>query len=630
MPQQNRQLAAILFTDIVGYTAMMQKDEGHAVEIMKHYISVLPKAVSDYSGKILNDYGDGNLCSFTSATQAIKCAIEIQQQLQTSPLVPLRVGMHVGELFFENEKVMGDGVNVASRIQSLGQANSILFSKEVFDKIKNQPEFKTISLGKFEFKNVDDPMEVFALANDGLKVPKREEMSGKLKEKPNRRKWLVAALIAGLALISFFVYKATRTIGFTGSEKSIAVLPFENIGSDKSEEYISDGITQDIINNLSKISSLQKVIGWISVKSLKRSTKTVKDIANELDVAAILSGTIVKQGTKTRIIAELTEAGTSKRLWGDDFEYSGSDLLTIQSKVAIEIVNALKANLTPEEKKGLSKNYTENVEAYKLYRWGRSFWDQRSKASYDSAEVNYRKAIDLDPEYALAYAGLADCYTFNQKGLSQPEAISIARDFANHALKIDSTLIEAKTTIAFIQSHYDFEWKKSAVLFKKIISEDPNYAIAHLYYGNVLENIGNIDEGLNETKKALSLDPLSAVSNYVLGRNYFLARRYDSAIAQLKKALTLNPKFINSFVPLGEAYLQKKLYPKAVDAFAKLPPIPFDQGNNGLLMLCYCYAVAGDKKKATDLFEKVSPEDRIRCPYFTSFVYMALAILPMH
>ena len=175
MEQQNRQLAAILFTDIVGYTAMMQKDEQNALAVTRHYIAVLKQSSEAFHGRILNDYGDGSLCCFPSATEAVKAAVQIQQQLQQEPKVPLRIGIHVGELFFEENKVMGDSVNVASRIQSLGCANSILFSKEVFDKLKNQPEYRSVSLGKFEFKNVDEPLEIFALANEGVIVPRKED-----------------------------------------------------------------------------------------------------------------------------------------------------------------------------------------------------------------------------------------------------------------------------------------------------------------------------------------------------------------------------------------------------------------------------------------------------------------------
>lgn len=610
--EPTRRLAAILFTDIVGSTAMMQKDEQTAVAVNKHYVDVLKEIVPSHNGEILNDYGDGSLCIFSSATEAMRCAVMIQQRLQSEPKVPLRLGLHIGEIFFENDKVFGDGVNVTSRVQSLGIANSILFSSEICSKIKNQKEFKSVSLGKFYFKNVDEPIEIFALANEGLTVPKKEELSGKLKEiekKPTAKKWIITALAVALLTVSYFVYQVFfHTAGFSG-EKTVAVLPFENTGSPDSEEYISDGITQDVINNLSKISSFQKVIGWFSVKSFRNTTKSLKEIADELGVAAILSGTIQKSEGKVHIIAELIEAGTNKRLWGDDFEYDNKDILSIQAEIAGEIVTALKINVTPEEKKSLSKQYTENIEAYKYYRKARAFWDGRNAAGYDSAEANYKKALELDPDYAIAYAGLADCYTYNQQGISHTEAIQIARDYTNKALMLDSNLTEALTTKAFIQSHYDYDWKGAKLAFEKIIRDNPNYPVAHLYYGNVLVFTGNMEAGIKETKKALALDPLSSVINMVLGRDYYLSRSYDQAISQIQKTIALNPEFLSAYVVLGNSFLQKKMYSEAIDAFSKLPSGMFDVGTNGTILLSYAYAFSGDKRRAKEEFGKMSKEE---------------------
>ena len=185
---QQRRLAAILFTDIVGYTSMMQQNESKALAIIKQHVAVLRNTVQLHAGEVLNDYGDSSLCIFSSATEAVQCAMEIQQQLQTEPIVPLRIGLHIGEIFFEDGKLFGDGVNLASRIQSLGQANTILFSEEIKDKIKNSSKFKTVSLGLFEFKNIEKPVEVFALANEGLYIPARQTMDGKLKKKKSN--WL--------------------------------------------------------------------------------------------------------------------------------------------------------------------------------------------------------------------------------------------------------------------------------------------------------------------------------------------------------------------------------------------------------------------------------------------------------
>ena len=624
--QSTRRLAAILFTDIVGSTSMMQKDEQHALSVNKRYVQVLKQSILSRGGEILNDYGDGSLCCFSSAKDAILSAIEMQQQFQLEPRVPLRIGLHVGEIFFEDGKVFGDGVNIASRIQSLGIANSILFSSEINSKIKNQPEFKSVLIGKFNFKNVDELIEVFALNNQGLSVPKKEELIGKLREnkKSNLNRVLVSLSAIILLLSVFFIYKNFWIAKENLVVKTIAVLPFENVGTDNNEEYISDGITQDVISKLSKISSLEKVIAWFSVKRFRNTKRKVKEIAEELGVAAILTGTIESHATNIHIITELIDVQTNKRLWGEDYNYNSKAILSIQSNLTDQIANALRVHLTSEEKRAFTKQNTENIDAYKFYRKGRSFWDQRTQESYDSAEANYKKAIDLDPDFALAYSGLADCYTFNQKGMSQADAIPIARTYANKALSLDSTLTEAQTTLAFIQSHYDFDWVGGIALFKKIINKNPNYPIAHLYYGNILLYTGKPDEGLIETKKALSLDPLSAVINYALGRYYFYSRKYDSAIIQLQKNLTLNPKFRNSNVILGWAYIQKKQYSKALDAFSTLPKVPFDLGCNGSLFLSCTFACSGNFDTAKTLLSKIPQRDFLQSPYYGAQVYISL------
>ncbi|HEY4874007.1 MAG TPA: adenylate/guanylate cyclase domain-containing protein, partial [Puia sp.] len=630
MQEQRRQLAAILFTDIVGYTALMQQNESDAVSIVKHYISVLQKALSDHNGKMLNDYGDGSLCSFSSATQALQCAIEIQQQLQNDPAVPLRIGLHVGEIFFEGEKVLGDGVNVASRIQSLGQANTILFSKEIFDKIKNQPEFKSVCLGKFEFKNVDDPVEVFALANKGLIIPKKENMSGKLKENKKgsgKKKWAFAfGSIIALVVIFFAYQKFTVKTEFTGDEKSIAVLPFENSGRTDSDEYISDGITQDIINNLSKISSLQKVIAWFSVKGFKKTTKSAKEIADELGVAAILTGTIQKVEGKIHIIAELIEVSTNKILWTEDYNYDSKDILSIQSGVALKIVNALDANLTAIERKNISKLYTENVEAYKYYKKGRWFWEKRSSEAQDSAEVYYNKAKDLDPDYALAYSGLADIYTINTKGLSPVEAIPLAKQNVAKALQLDSNLSEALTTSGLINCIFDYNWANAKTLFEKAILSNPNNSFAHLYYGNLLQWVyGNTEEGINEVKKGFSLNPLSSTLNYGLGRNYYLAKNYDSAYVYLKKSYIMDPQFKATIPFYALVLTHRKDFTEALNVLNADP-----EGGMNLMMdirgpsLSNLYAAMGDKVRANAELEKSLKENPNQSPYHFARGFIAI------
>jgi adenylate cyclase len=257
---QTRQLAAIMFTDIVGYTAMMQTDEQKAVAVIKHYNTTLEKLVNQFNGQVLNYYGDGSLCIFQSATDAANCSLAVQTDLKKEPVVPLRIGLHIGEVFFEDAKALGDGVNVASRVQSLGQANTILISEEFHNKIKNNTSITTASLGHFNFKNVDRPMEVFALANEGLSVPQRKSLEGKLKEKKTFKRNIIAIVsIIALLAAGFFIYKnfIAKNSSAGPKDKSIAVLPFTDMSPAKDQEYFSDGLSEELITALAKIPELK-------------------------------------------------------------------------------------------------------------------------------------------------------------------------------------------------------------------------------------------------------------------------------------------------------------------------------------------------------------------------------------
>jgi TolB-like protein/class 3 adenylate cyclase/cytochrome c-type biogenesis protein CcmH/NrfG len=627
MQSQHRHLAAILFTDIVGYTAMMQQDEQNAVSITKRYTSVLKQLVPLHGGEILNDYGDGCLCSFSSATEAVRCAIQIQKQLRDEPKVPLRIGLHIGEVLLEDGKIFGDGVNVASRIQSLAQGNSILFSKEIFDKIKNQPDFKSISLGSFEFKSVDEPMEVFALANDGLTVPRKEDLIGKLKEvkkKSGRGKWIIISSALVLAVAAFFIFGNLKNKnGFKGKDRSVVILPFNNYTNSPEEASFIDGITEEITTQLAKIADI-KVIGRTSAVLFKNSKKPLDQIAEILGVSAYLEGSVQKEGNTVRITAQLIDANTQEHIWAERYDRDLKDIFSMQSEVAQEIARQLHAKLTDTEKDRMNKKPTDNIEAFKFYSKGRLYADRRTPSGDDSAEANYNKAIELDPNYALAYAGKADLYIVNLKGLSQPEAIPIAKDFANKALLLDSNLSEALTTLGFTQSAFDYDWRRSKNTLKQAIDFNPNYSRAHLFYGNLLQYTGeSTEQGINELKKALSLDPLSNNLNYVLGRNYYLARKYDSSYEQLKKTLALFPDFHLAQGNLVFVLLAQKNYTEAFQVIEKLDTI-YRALYYKPTVLSYAHAISGNKIGARSELEKSLAKRPDQSPYDLAKVYVAL------
>ena len=552
-----RQLAAILFTDIAGYTAIMQTDEQMAVKLVKHHRAVLERTVSEFDGEVIEYFGDGSLCIFTSITQAMHCALSIQQQLQAEPAVPLRIGLHIGEVIYEDGKIMGDGVNIASRIQSLGRAGSITFSKEIYDKIRNHQDFKTVYLGRYKLKNVEDPMEVFVLANEGLTVPLKKEIDGKAIEiLPDKkfglsRKWTLIAGIA-LALILFAFYwlgSSNRSSGFTGKEKSIAVLPFENMSNDTLQQYFSDGITEDIITQLSKIADL-KVISRTSVMQYRGMKKNIKAIANELGVTAILEGSVRKEADKVRITAQLIDANTDKHLWAETYDRNALEVFAIQSEVAQHIVNALNIKLTTEEGKRIIEKATDNLEAYEEYLRAKKLpWSQRIEPLLN--------AIKKDSTFSLAWAELASAYSkipFRNQ-TEKPYYVRKSLDAAMTAVALGPGRAETHMILGDVLKISTLSPTIAIKELNKSIELNPNNAEGHVYLAFAQMELGNFTEAEKNLQKAKQLDPLSSIMNSGWLNYYRYSRspgKYISYRNEIRPAnipdSTIGPKLVYHFL----------------------------------------------------------------------------------
>ena len=507
-----RQLAAILFTDIVGYSAIMQKDEQRAVNLVKHHRLVLEKTVADHEGDVIEYYGDGSLCIFTSITEALQCALSIQQQFQREPKVPLRIGLHIGEVIYEGGKIMGDGVNIASRIQSLGLAGTILFSKETFDKIRNHPELKSVYLGRFLLKNIAEPMEVFALANDGLTVPEKKEIEGRIKDLSTKGlstqlKWIIASALAIVLMIitAFLIGTFKKQNTFTGAEKSIAVLPFENISNDSLQQYFTDGITEDIITQLSKIADL-KVISRTSVMQYKDKKKNIKEIAEELNVATILEGSVRKEGDKVRITAQLIDANTDKHIWAETYDRDASEVFAIQSEVAQHIVTALNVKLTTEEGKRIIEKATENVEAYEDYLRAKKLpWAQRIEPLLN--------AIKKDSAFSLAWAELAGAYSKIpwRNHSERPFYVRKSLDAAMTAVALGPDRSETHMILGDVLKISTLSPHLAIKELNKSIGLNPNNAEGYVYLAFAQMELGNFAEAEKNLLKAKQLDPLSPI-----------------------------------------------------------------------------------------------------------------------
>jgi adenylate cyclase len=562
--QQHRHLAAILFTDIVGYTALMQVNEQNAIAVIKHYNAALNKMVKMHGGKVLNNYGDGSLCTFPSATDAINCSMALQDELRFPPEVPLRIGLHIGEIFFEDGKPLGDGVNVASRIQTLGQANTILFSREVFDKIKNHPEFKPMSIGHFDFKNVDERVEVFALANEGLVVPKKEQMTGKLKEIKEknliRRNSIIAISILLIGIAAYFIYSKYFNQESYQGERTIAILPFKNISVNKEEnEPFCIGIALELQKKLELLGGLIPIAPQ-SMAKYHDTKLSLLEIASQLGgVKYIVQGNVLRDKDKVKVYVSLSDAATNKELWSDDFPGEVKDIFSLQENIAQQIASALKVKITPDEQSRISRVATKNTAAIDAYNEALTayvnlaaaihplYWD--SLSSNPKLYSDYLKTLSLcddairaDPSMAEAYVLKGQTYMYRIVSWSAPESerkiiSDSARILANKALQIDESSADA-----YLLLSQCLDPRYSAVsLLEKALAINPNNF-------DVMRELGHRyawydpEKAVPLCKKAIRLNPVSVFTPSVykdLGWAYHTCGDFEKAEQYGKKAVEL-------------------------------------------------------------------------------------------
>jgi TolB-like protein/class 3 adenylate cyclase len=574
MPQV-RQLAAIMFTDIAGYTAMMEADEQKTVAVIKHYNAALENLVKQNAGRVLNYYGDGSLCIFHSATDAANCSLALQEELKKAPVVPLRIGLHIGEVFFEDTKALGDGVNIASRVQSLGQANTILVSAEFYDKIKNNSTFKSVSLGNFNFKNVAHPLQVFALINPGLSVPHRKSMEGKLAPKRTFKKVVLVSLLLIVFVAAGFYYKnlIPNKSASRPKDKSIAVLPFTDMSPAKDQEYFSDGLSEELITALAKISDL-KVAGRTSSFSYKGINKNLETIGNELRVSTILEGSLRKSGNQLRITAQLINTDDGFNIWSDSYEIEFTDIFSVQDKITKAIITALNVHLL--DNKEPEPTASTNQDAYSNYLKARHQLSFRGDHLLQAKRL-FEEAIKLDTGFAAAHSGLSRTLSIMPNYLMVDNVKSLmdsAKQEANKALSLDSNNGEALSVLGTVAAYYDWDWDAAEQAFTRSKEVNPNDAEMYNFLGDFYWIISDKKLAIEMESKAVELDPLLAVNYANLAMAYYMAKDYDNAIRISNIGLSMN---LQSFIPAANwpplvwSYLATKQFDKADEIVKKIP-----------------------------------------------------------
>ncbi|MEK6780777.1 MAG: tetratricopeptide repeat protein [Bacteroidota bacterium] len=565
----SRQLAAIMFTDIVGYTALMGNDEKHAFTLLNKNRQLQKPIIGEFDGRWIKEIGDGTMASFNTVSDAVNAAIKIQEACNAANDFQLRIGIHQGEVVFENDDVFGDSVNIAARVQAAAAPGCIFITETVHHNISNKSEIKSQFVKEEKLKNVSQPVRMYQVLFAGSEII--------VPEKPQ------ATII----------------------EKCIAVLPFVNMSNDPDQEFFSDGISEEIINMLAQVLEL-KVIGRTSSFAFKGKNLDLRLIGEQLKTTHILEGSVRKSGNKLRITAQLIDVVDGTHLYSEKFDRELEDVFDIQDEIAEAILKAVKIKLLDEEKVDVFKKYTDNIEAYQLFLKGRYHLNKFSPDNFLKAIEYYQSAINLDPNYAIAYAEMGICYYdqayFNWApwAESTPKAITAI----NKAFTLDS---ENDICLVAMGSRvllwYNWEFNEAARYLKKAIQINPNNVEGHRQLGvlNMLQ--GNYGESFKYYEKAEALDPFSLLGLLYHGCHYAIGGLFGRTLEYGNRLIAIEPHFFGGYFTLGAGYLYLKQYDKAVEAMETAVNL-----NPDLADFCFlgsAYAGNGERRKVEEILAKM-------------------------
>ncbi len=579
----NRQLAAIMFTDIVGYTAIMGADEEKAFDLLKLNRKIQKPLIEKYNGHWIKELGDGVLASFKTVTDAVICAGAIQQCCRESHELEVRIGIHLGEIIFEDHDIFGDGVNIASRIMPLAAPGDICISESVYNNVANKKGIHAVFLKEEILKNVRDPVRIYAVnIEPSLIAEFQNEKSGSAKE--------------------IIVFETKGKI----PGKSIAVLPFVNMSNDPEQEYFSDGITEEILNTLANVNDL-RVAGRTSSFYFKGMNIDLREIGQKLNVMSVLEGSVRKQGNTLRITAQLINVEDGYHFWSERYDRTMDDIFAIQDEIALAITEKLKITLLDKEKAIMQKKPTEHTEAYDLYLKGRFFLNKRGAGIKKGLEY-FQMASTMDPSFSLAWSGMADAYSILAFYGTIPPKIAIpkAKENAEKAIQSDPSNAEALMALAFINTFYDRNWIEAKKSFQRVFEINPNYAPARYWYSYYLSFVeGKSEEGIREARMAAEiLEPLESISHHVLAVTLINAGRFEEALQESKTAIELDANSFPGYRALGVSLAGLNRLDEAIDTLKNCVMIS-SRHPWALSELCWVYFLSGKIREAQQIRDEL-------------------------
>src|SRR6516164_1943057 len=626
------EIGHVLFIDIVGYSKLLINEQSERIQELREIVRGTEQFRSaEAQGKLMRlPTGDGGALVFRTSPEApVLCALEISKALKTHPKLRVRMGIHSGpvsEVADLNEQVnmAGAGVNIAQRVLDCGDAGHILLSKRAAEDLGQyrqwQPQLH--DLGECEVKH-GDRLHVVNLYTSELgnrQVPTKFRQAIK-----KRRRVMIAVLILFVATAGAGYYFFSHRQSFKAPEKSIAVLPFENLSRDADNAYFAEGMQDEILARLSKIADL-KVISRTSTQRFKSAPGDLREIARQLGVANVLEGSVQRASDQVRVNVQLINALNDAHLWSDIYDRKLTDIFAVESDIAKTIADTLQAKLTGAEKQLIAAQPTSDTTAYELYLKGRLLWGKRGGENIQQAVGFYEQAIARDPNYALAYSGLAEAYVLlpQYTATAPREAYPKAKAAALKALQFDDKLAEAHTALASLIAS-DLGIAASISEFKRAIALNPNYATAHHWYGyGPLRAIGRFDEAIAEGKRAVELDPLSPIMNANLAETLLDAHRNDEAMAQFRKTVEIDPTFFYAHEVLGLALQLKGDLPAAITEYTRA--LQLSDFEEVRVMRATAKAQSGDREAAKQMLAELEEQGRHRYvrPYWRVLLYVSL------
>ena len=523
-----------MFTDMVGYTALTQSNEELAMDVLERHNRLLRPIFPKFHGREVKTIGDSFLVEFESALDATRCAVEIQRFLHDYNLssrdewkITLRIGLHIGDVIHQGNDVLGDAVNIASRLQPLAEPEGVCISDQVYGQVRNKIPLSLVKLAPQELKNVRFPVDLYRVVMPWEKEP-------------------------------------TLPPSPEGGENRIAVLPFTNMSPDPQDEFFADGITEEVISTASKIKGLS-VISRTSVMRYKQTSKGTVEIGRELGATKLLEGSVRKSGNRLRITAQLIDARNDEHLWAETYDRDLKDVFEIQSEIAEKVARSMEAKLMRQDKDEIRKGLTKSSEAHLAYLKGLHFMNRGAIDAYPKATKHLEGAIAADPNFALAYAALADCYIY-QAGQYMPakSAVPKAKALASKAIELDDNLAEGHTSLGNLLMQFEWDWEGADRELGRAIELNPNYSNAHLWRGIFLALVLRPEEGVRELEKAEELDPLSPLIKMNHGLLLYYARRYDDALSKLRESKELEEEDELTHMMLGLTYDAKSMHEVAI------------------------------------------------------------------